>query len=189
MQLFFYNLLLTYLRKVASKYRLLFYVTNWTIAYLCCASKQKQLFQSLSPCLQAKDKIAAKRIEASLHLVALKKLNRLEKVRTRAGRDALNKEKQRVDSTHLLLQNLLYEADHLNKEVTKCLKFKSKDEEIELVSLDDFYKEAPEQVTRPVRIKFLWDLVGSRGRMRKQYKWCGLLKYNFLFIILIVTTC
>lgn len=84
--------------------------------------------------------------------MALKKLNRLEKVRTRAGRDALNKEKQQVDSTHLLLQNLLYEADHLNKEVTKCLQFKSKDEEIELVPLDNFYKEAPEDISRPVCI-------------------------------------
>lgn len=85
-----------------------------------------------------------------MNLVALKKLNRLEKVRTRAGRDALHKEKQRVDSTHLLLQNLLYEADHLNKEVTKCLQFKSKDEEIELVPLEDFYKDAPAEISRPV---------------------------------------
>lgn len=82
--------------------------------------------------------------------MALKKLNRLEKVRTRAGRDALHKEKQRVDSTHLLLQNLLYEADHLNKEVTKCLQFKSKDEEIELIPVDSFYRDAPSDVTRPV---------------------------------------
>ncbi|RVE50855.1 hypothetical protein evm_004422 [Chilo suppressalis] len=98
---------------------------------------------------EAKEKINSKRVEASLLLVALKKLNRLEKVRTRAGRDALHKEKQQVDSTHLLLQNLLYEADHLNKEVTKCLQFKSKDEEIELVPLEDFYKDAPKEVSRP----------------------------------------
>lgn len=62
----------------------------------------------------------------------------------------MHKEKQRVDSTHLLLQNLLYEADHLNKEVTKCLQFKSKDEEIELVDVEDFYKEAPAEISRPV---------------------------------------
>lgn len=98
---------------------------------------------------EAKEKINAKRIEASLHLVALKKLNRLEKVRTKVGRDALHKEKQRVDSTHLLLQNLLYEADHLNKEVTKCLQFKSKDEEIDLVPTEDFYKESPPSISRP----------------------------------------
>ncbi|GBP85219.1 THO complex subunit 5 homolog [Eumeta japonica] len=97
---------------------------------------------------EVQEQITAKRIEASLILVALKKLNRLEKVRTRAGRDALHKEKQCVDSTHLLLQNLLYEADHLNKEVTKCLQFKSKDEEIELVSLEEFYKQAPSEISR-----------------------------------------
>lgn len=85
--------------------------------------------------------------------MALKKLNRLEKVRTRAGRDTLHKEKQRVDSTHLLLQNLLYEADHLNKEVVKCLQFKSKDEEIELVKLDDFFKDAPAEISRSVSLK------------------------------------
>ncbi|XP_023938510.2 THO complex subunit 5 homolog [Bicyclus anynana] len=98
---------------------------------------------------EAIEKITAKKIEASLILVALKKLNRLEKVRTRAGRDALHKEKQRVDSTHLLLQNLLYEADHLDKEVTKCLQFKSKDEEIELVPIKDFYRDAPAEISRP----------------------------------------
>lgn len=98
-------------------------------------------------------------MEASLHLVALKKLNRLEKVRTRSGRDALHKEKQRVDTTHLLLQNLLYEADHLNKEVTKCLQFKSKDEEIELVPLEDFYRDAPEEVSRPVSVTLFFLLL------------------------------
>lgn len=103
--------------------------------------------------LQAKELIDVQRVEASLLLVALKKLNRLEKVRTRAGRDALHKEKQRVDSTHLLLQNLLYEADHLDKEVTKCLQFKSKDEEIELVPLSEFYKNAPAEISRPVSIQ------------------------------------
>lgn len=113
----------------------------------------RQLFKEIAELktketLEAKEKINAKRVEASLLLVALKKLNRLEKVRTRAGRDALHKEKQRVDSTHLLLQNLLYEADHLNKEVTKCLQFKSKDEEIDLVPLEEFYKNAPPDIIR-----------------------------------------
>lgn len=91
-------------------------------------------------------------------MVALKKLNRLEKVRTRAGRDALHKEKQRVDSTHLLLQNLLYEADHLNKEVTKCLQFKSKDEEIDLVPVEDFFKEALPSISRPVCLILIFSL-------------------------------
>lgn len=82
--------------------------------------------------------------------MTLKKLNLLEKLRTKAGHDALHKEKQKLDSMHLLLQNLLYEANHLDKEATKCLQFKSKDEEIDLVGVEEFYKNAPEEVTRPV---------------------------------------
>lgn len=68
--------------------------------------------------------ISEKRIQASLLFVVLKKLNRLEKFRTKTSRDTLNREKQQVDSFHLQLQNLLYEILHLKKEVTKCLQFK-----------------------------------------------------------------
>ena len=68
--------------------------------------------------------ITEHRIRASLLFVVLKKLNRLEKFRTKMSRDILNREKQQVDSYHLQLQNLLYEILHLKKEVTKCLQFK-----------------------------------------------------------------
>lgn len=90
-----------------------------------------------------------KRIEGSLLIVLLKKLNRLDKVRIRAGRDELHKEKQAVDTNKLQLQNLLYEADHLRKEVQRCYEFKSQDEDIELVPLEEFYKQAPEDISRP----------------------------------------
>ena len=103
-------------------------------------------------CIQAKQEIIDKRIEGSLLFVLLKKLNRLDKVRIRAGRDTLHKEKLRVDSNRLQLQNLLYEADHLKKEVQRCYQFKSQDEEIDLVSIDEFYKNAPESVSKPVNI-------------------------------------
>ncbi|KAF4520125.1 hypothetical protein B566_EDAN010281, partial [Ephemera danica] len=62
--------------------------------------------------------------------------------------NTLNRVKQQVDSYHLQLQNLLYETMHLQKEVTKCLEFKSKDEEIELVPVDVFYKNAPASIAR-----------------------------------------
>jgi len=68
--------------------------------------------------------ITENRTQASLLFVVLKKLNRLEKFRTKMSRDTLNREKQQVDSYHLQLQNLLYEILHLKKEVTKCLQFK-----------------------------------------------------------------
>ena len=68
--------------------------------------------------------ITENRTQASLLFVVLKKLNRLEKFRTKMSRDTLNREKQQVDSYHLQLQNLLYEILHLKKEVTKCLQIK-----------------------------------------------------------------
>ena len=73
---------------------------------------------------QILEEIVEKRTQASLLFVVLKKLNRLEKFRTKTSRDTLNRVKQQVDSYHLQLQNLLYEILHLKKEVTKCLQFK-----------------------------------------------------------------
>ncbi|KAG5326246.1 THOC5 protein, partial [Pseudoatta argentina] len=95
-----------------------------------------------------KDDIRELQIQTSLAFIELKKLNRMEKFRTKSARDSLVAAKSRVDSRHLHLQNLLYEVMHLKKEVIKCLQFKSKDELIELVSEEEFYKEAPESISR-----------------------------------------
>lgn len=96
-----------------------------------------------------KDEIRELQIQTSLAFVELKKLNRMEKFRTKSARDSLVAAKSSVDSKHLHLQNLLYEVMHLKKEVIKCLQFKSKDELIELVSEEEFLKEAPESISRP----------------------------------------
>lgn len=82
--------------------------------------------------------------------ILLKKLNRLDKLRVRAGRDALNVEKIRVDNNKLQLHNLAYEAEHLKKEVKRCHEFKSQDEEIELVPVEEFYEKATASISRPV---------------------------------------
>lgn len=98
---------------------------------------------------KAQEEIKAKRVQGSFLFTILKKLNRLDKVRLRAGRDALHKEKLMVDSNKLQLQNLLYEVEHLRREVQHCLQFKSRDEEIDLVDEQKFYEEAPESITKP----------------------------------------
>lgn len=98
---------------------------------------------------RAQQEINEKRIDGSFLFAILKKLNRLDKVRLRAGRDALHKEKLSVDSNKLQLQNLLYEADHLRREVQHCTQFKSQDEEIDLVSEIEFYEQAPKHISRP----------------------------------------
>lgn len=94
---------------------------------------------------KAKKKIAEKRIQGSMMIVKLKKLNRLDKLRLHSRRDILQKEKLLADSNRLKLQNLIYEADHLKKEINRCFSFKSEDEDIELVSIEDFIEKAPEQ--------------------------------------------
>lgn len=121
--------------------------------YLQTCDKLKKIFAEIAQLKtqntpKAEEEIKANRIKGSFLFAILKKLNRLDKVRLRSGRDALHKEKLTVDSNKLQLQNLLYEADHLRKEVQHCLQFKSHDEEIDLVDEEKFYAEAPESVSR-----------------------------------------
>ncbi|KAK6619088.1 hypothetical protein RUM44_003470 [Polyplax serrata] len=93
--------------------------------------------------------VKEKQFEISLKIIMLKKLNRLEKVRMKESRVALQLAREQVDSDHLQLQNMLYEVLHLTKEVKKCLEFKSKDEEMDLVPVDEFYANAPESISKP----------------------------------------
>ncbi|KAK6476592.1 THO complex subunit 5-like protein [Huso huso] len=87
--------------------------------------------------------------------------------------------KQRVDALHLQLQNLLYEVMHLQKEINKCLEFKSKHEEIELVSVEEFRRDAPPEISRPeisgadphqlTLCRLDWELE-QRKRLAEKYK-------------------
>merc|ERR1719499_1785620 len=83
-----------------------------------------------------------------LSALTLKKLNRLDKLRTRTSREATAAGKGKVDALHLQLQNLLYEVLHLQKEVTKCQQFKSKDEEVDPIPVEEFYALAPEEISK-----------------------------------------
>ena len=97
---------------------------------------------------EAKAAISEKCSEACLLFVMLRKLNRLEKLRLKQSREELHRVKGQVDSQHLQLQNLLYEVRHLQKEVNKCLQFKSQDEDIDLVPIEEFLKDAPASVKK-----------------------------------------
>lgn len=120
----------------------------WTETCSELRGMMKEIFELKCKKSPAAD-ITEKRIQASLLFVTLKKLNRLEKLRLKSIRDATNASKQSVDSFNLQLQNLLYEVLHLRKEVDKCINFKSADESLNLVSEQEFYKEAPEDISRP----------------------------------------
>ncbi|XP_056630140.1 THO complex subunit 5 homolog [Diorhabda sublineata] len=86
--------------------------------------------------------------EIFINMSFIKKLNRTDKLRHVHGKETLSAEKQKCDSIKLNYQNLVYELHHLVTETNKCLAFKSKDEDIELVSFEDFMKEAPESLTK-----------------------------------------
>ncbi|XP_067234934.1 THO complex subunit 5 homolog isoform X1 [Chanodichthys erythropterus] len=123
--------------------------------------------------------IEERRRQSSVHFITLKKLNRLAHMRLKKGRDQTHEAKQRVDVLHLQLQNLLYEVMHLQKEIGKCLEFKSQHEEIELVSEEEFFQEAPAEISRPhvtrddqhqlTLARLDWELE-QRKRLAEQYK-------------------
>lgn len=123
--------------------------------------------------------VEQRRMQSCIHFMNLKKLNRLAHMRLKKGRDQTHEAKQKVDVLHLQLQNLLYEVMHLQKEISKCLEFKSKHEEIDLVSEDVFYSEAPPGISRPHLTKndqhqltlarLDWELE-QRKRLAEKYK-------------------
>uniref|UniRef100_A0A8B9EJC8 THO complex 5 n=1 Tax=Anser cygnoides TaxID=8845 RepID=A0A8B9EJC8_ANSCY len=133
--------------------------------------------------------IDERRMQSCVHFMTLKKLNRLAHIRLKKGRDQTHEAKQKVDAYHLQLQNLLYEVMHLQKEITKCLEFKSKHEEIELVSLEEFYSEAPTEISRPditltephqqTLARLDWELE-QRKRLAERYKECLTIKEKIL---------
>ncbi|XP_072244125.1 THO complex subunit 5 homolog [Leuresthes tenuis] len=123
--------------------------------------------------------VEQKRMQSCIHFMNLKRLNRLAHMQLKKGRDETHEAKQKVDVLHLQLQNLLYEVMHLQKEISKCLEFKSKHEEIDLVSEEEFYQEAPQEISRPNLTKndphqltlarLDWELE-QRKRLAEKYK-------------------
>lgn len=77
-------------------------------------------------------------------------MNRYDKLRLKKARDGVNQVKETVDNYYLQLQNLLSEIMYIRKEITRCLEYKSRAEDIDLVSLKEFYSEAPAEISRPV---------------------------------------
>uniref|UniRef100_A0A915KC08 THO complex subunit 5 n=1 Tax=Romanomermis culicivorax TaxID=13658 RepID=A0A915KC08_ROMCU len=84
-----------------------------------------------------------------LNLISMKRMNRLAQLRNKMRRDTVVEDRLKVDELYLQLQNLLYEVSHIEQEVARCTDFKSADENIELVSVNQFYEEADPEISRP----------------------------------------
>lgn len=82
---------------------------------------------------------------------SIKKLNRVANMRVNKARNLTHEEKNKIDEHHLELQNLLYEISHLQVEINKCLEFRSLDEDINLVDVENFHKNAPADISLPVK--------------------------------------
>lgn len=79
-------------------------------------------------------------IEVALKLIELKQLNRFEKLRTKSVREKVNQIKGKVDTYYLQLQNLRHEVMYIQKEIKRCLDYKSKVDDAGLESLEEFFK-------------------------------------------------
>ncbi|CAF4381265.1 unnamed protein product [Rotaria socialis] len=77
----------------------------------------------------------------------LRSLNRVGRTRIQKAREITAEHRNRLDDQTLEQQNLLYELSHINKEIARCEEFQSKDQQLELVSLEDFYTNAPPELT------------------------------------------
>jgi len=91
--------------------------------------------------------VLLRRVDASLLTTEMKRLNRYAQLRGRKAKDDTNEVKSKVDGLHLRLQNLFYEVIHMKKEIEQCVNFTSRDEEIDLVPVEQFYQQAPEDIT------------------------------------------
>ncbi len=80
-------------------------------------------------------------------------------MRVNKARIQTHEEKNKIDEFHLELQNLLYEISHYKKEINKCHEFRSLDEEINLVSVEEFYSKSPIDVSNPVCVFFSFFLI------------------------------
>ncbi|MFH4978649.1 hypothetical protein AB6A40_005358 [Gnathostoma spinigerum] len=86
---------------------------------------------------------------ALLSLIAMRRLNRLAQFRNHLSREDVSRERCTIDEQFLQLQNAHSEIEHVWKEVNRCLEFSSADEDIDLVSVEEFYSKAPESVSKP----------------------------------------
>jgi len=95
------------------------------------------------------EEVEKRRVQILMLVLNMRKLSRTQKVRVRLARDEALDGRQSVDGVTLQLQGLLYEVLHLHKEANRCLAAHTADKDIELMPVEEFYKDAPKEVSRP----------------------------------------
>jgi len=72
----------------------------------------------------------------------------------KAHKDATIHARAEMDAVLLVLQNLLYEKRHVEREITRCQEFGSIYQDIPLHSVDEFLKLAPPEMRPP---EIMWN--------------------------------
>lgn len=90
------------------------------------------------------DPLSQLRRKILVEMVELRTMNWEAQESVNAIKETTSREKQSVDKIQLDIQNIYYQHKHLRNEIDRCEDFRSKHENIELVSLDEFYKTNPE---------------------------------------------
>ncbi|KAH9616198.1 hypothetical protein KSS87_009911 [Heliosperma pusillum] len=80
-----------------------------------------------------------------LNFVSLRQANRMILIEEDRVKAETDRAKAPVDSTTLQFHNLMYEKSHYLKAIKACTDFKSKYPDIQLVSEEEFFREAPEE--------------------------------------------
>ena len=93
-----------------------------------------------------KDKFHQLRTDGCLQIAVLKRLNRFAQVTARDAREETKDNLNKSDGHFLKLQNLQYQAHHLQNEIDSCLRFHSAHKDLELKSEDDFDRNAPDEL-------------------------------------------
>ncbi|CAJ0585591.1 unnamed protein product, partial [Mesorhabditis spiculigera] len=82
-------------------------------------------------------------------VAALRRCMRQMMVNNRQIKEEISASLKSVEQRDLDLQNTRSEIQHVQKEIARCLEFRSIDEEIELDPVELFYANAPEAVSNP----------------------------------------
>ncbi len=87
-----------------------------------------------------------------LELLGMRSLNRVSQYRIRHVREHTQSARLNVDQLARRLAALQYERSYIERQIARCLEFRSADEQIALVPLDEFYALAPPEIAKPARL-------------------------------------
>ncbi|CAI2348229.1 unnamed protein product [Caenorhabditis sp. 36 PRJEB53466] len=86
--------------------------------------------------------------EAIAKIARLRRNTRLCHYATAQIRKEVAERMELVDAKLLQLQNVTSEVQHIQKEIDRCLDFSAGDEDLELISVEEFYQQAPESLSK-----------------------------------------